>query len=110
MKFKVGFVLGAAAGAWIANRATELQRGPGAKPAVSPVEAADEAAERLRAITNLARERLTTVMDGPVGNLARDRIADLIGASLSQSRDGEPSGRHSSRNRGSIDTKASWRS
>jgi hypothetical protein len=110
VKFKTGFFLGVAAGAWAANKASGLQRGGagGAQKlwARSAGASSEEAADKLRALTDLARERLAEVMDGPIGNLARERLTDLIGTSLG----GPPRGESSSTNgvNGSIDTTARW--
>jgi hypothetical protein len=109
MKFKVGFLLGAAAGVWAANKASELQHGPGsARPATAPPPAtADEAAEKLKALSGLARERITTIAGGPLGNLARERLTEAISSSLSGAR----SNGGSRRRNGSdpIDTRGGWR-
>ncbi|MHB1988708.1 MAG: hypothetical protein ACYCSF_12125 [Acidimicrobiales bacterium] len=83
MKFRTGFVMGVAAGAWAVNKASELRRSR--RPLASTGSqgaAADEAAEKLRAFTGLAKERLSDLAEGPLGNIARERLADLIGSSL----------------------------
>ncbi|MGO9558866.1 MAG: hypothetical protein ACLPQS_13155 [Acidimicrobiales bacterium] len=109
MKFKIGFLLGAAAGAWAVNKASEVQRGRRPAAAMgSTTSGADEAAEKLRAISGLARERLSDLVEGPIGSMARDRIADLIGTSLSSNiRSGASSVNGSSTN-GAIDTDTRW--
>ncbi|HLI45015.1 MAG TPA: hypothetical protein VKU92_11180 [Acidimicrobiales bacterium] len=116
MKFKTGFVLGAAAGAWAASKAAGLQRSR-STTAPRPTGLGDEAAEKLRALTGLARERLADIMDGPVAkvageraaNLARDRIVDLIGAGAAASmRPGSRSGASRSHLNGAIDANGRW--
>ncbi|MHB8245563.1 MAG: hypothetical protein ACYDGN_09465 [Acidimicrobiales bacterium] len=100
MKFRTGFVVGAAVGAWAASKASGLQRGRRRPPAKgSGVPAADEAAEKLRAFSGLARERLADIVEGPLGNMARERIAEVISSTLS--------GAKSSGN-GTVDTTARW--
>lgn len=105
MKFKVGFLLGAAAGAWLANKASDLQHGDG-RPATSPAVAADEAAAKLKALSGLARERLTDLIEGPIGTMARDRLTEAIGSSLSGARPGSSRTERSYRD-DAIDAKAS---
>jgi hypothetical protein len=113
VKFRTGFVIGAAAGAWAVNKASQLQRGrrPVAAQASGTV-AAEEAAEKLRALSGLARERLSDLVEGPIGNMARDRIADLIGASLNGNgrANGSPANGSSGNGsgHGAIDTDARW--
>ncbi len=108
MKFKIGFLLGAAAGAWVANKASELQHGPDARPSMSAGSTADDAADKLKALTGLARERFSGFIEGPIGNAARDRLTDVIGASLSGSRtSANVRGVRESRDEGPIDVKAS---
>ncbi len=96
MKFKTGFLLGAAAGAWAVSKASQLQRGGSAARGVA---GSEETAEKIRALSGLARERVADLVDGPFGTMARDRIAELIGASL---------GGRSGRGNGTIDTNAHW--
>ena len=87
MKFRTGFLVGAAVGAWAVRKAAELQNGQSgfSRPA-SPL--GDEPAEKLKALSDIARERLSDLIEGPIGNLARDRIGELIGASLGSGRSG----------------------
>lgn len=80
MKFKTGFLIGAAAGAWAVKKAASLQPNRSQEKGAPP--GADEAAEKLRALSGLARERLSELIDGPLGTMARERVADLIGSSL----------------------------
>jgi hypothetical protein len=100
--------MGAAAGAWAVNKASELQRGRRGAPQKAwerpGGQAAEETAEKLRALTGLARERLSEVMEGPVGNIARERLADLISSSITGSRPGRTSANGSD----TIDTTARW--
>ncbi len=109
MKFKTGFLLGAAAGAWAVNKASELRRGrrPSATKR-STTTGSDETAEKLRAISGLARERLSDLVEGPIGSMARERIADLIGASLSSNSRSSGSSVNGSSTNGTIDTDARW--
>jgi len=88
MRFKVGFVMGCAVGYWAASKATQLhQLGAGPKrdnpkPAAAPrVDAVN--AEKMRAISDLARARLGELLDSPISGVARERVTELIGASLS---------------------------
>lgn len=78
MKFKTGFVLGAAAGVWAARKAGELAGGPSKQLPFG----SEEAGEKLRALSGLAKERLADIMDGPLGAKARDRVTELIGTSF----------------------------
>jgi hypothetical protein len=85
MRFKVGFFLGCAAGAWAASKASQLRRtepGRGDWPRVasSRIDAvnAEATAERVRAIGDLARERLTGFLDSPIGDAARARVAEML--------------------------------
>ncbi len=78
MRFKTGFVIGAAVGAWAARKAAGLAPGGKQRPF-----APEEASEKLRALSGLARERLSDLVEGPIGTMARERMTDLLGASLS---------------------------
>ncbi|MGH9129362.1 MAG: hypothetical protein ACRDY2_10475 [Acidimicrobiales bacterium] len=111
MKFKTGFLAGAAVGVWAANKAGQLQRlgigmksggQKGSKGSQRTSSAtADQAAEKVKALGDLAKERLSGLIEGPLGEVARERVADLIHSSLSggaSSRSGEDP----------IDTKARW--
>ncbi|MGH9292521.1 MAG: hypothetical protein ACRDZ6_07065 [Acidimicrobiales bacterium] len=83
MRFKLGFVIGCAAGAWAAGKAVKLQRT--AVPSASKPRgngSADITAEKVRAIGDLARERFGTFLDSPAGNAAMKRFTDLVGESL----------------------------
>ncbi len=115
-------MLGAAAGAWAVSKASELRKAR--RTGAGTASAADDAAERLRALSGLARERLAEVMEGPIGTVARERLADIIGSSISgavrgsgssaKSSSSRSSSRNGSSNRDSvngsatIDTAARW--
>jgi hypothetical protein len=88
MRFKTGFFLGCAAGAWAASKASQLKEGVNAQvdwPRVASSRAehlsAEISAERVRAFGDLARERLNGFLGSPLGELARDRLVDIVGAS-----------------------------
>ena len=87
MKFKVGFVMGCAAGYWAASKASQLQQvgaGPArSRPAANGARAEAVSAEKVRAISDLAKARLGDLLESPMGGVARDRVTELIGASLS---------------------------
>ena len=91
MKFKTGFLVGAAAGLWAAKRAGVLDSRK-ATSAVSAARAAgtggvEQTAEKLRALSGLARERVIGMVDGPIGEMTRGRLADLLGASFGDGSD-----------------------
>jgi hypothetical protein len=81
MRFKAGFVVGCAVGAWAVAKASHVQR-PGVATGRRSSRDVDLTAEKVRAIGDLARERLTTFLDSPAGEAARERVTDLIGSSL----------------------------
>lgn len=83
MRFKTGFVLGCAAGAWAVSKASQLRRGDGGERSEWPragsrADGAEATAERVRAIGGLARERFTEFLDGPIGDIARARVAEVL--------------------------------
>jgi hypothetical protein len=85
MRFKTGFFLGCAAGAWAASKASHLKRGDNVQ-ADSPSWRAehvssDAGAERVRALGDLARERFNSLLDSPLGEMARDRLTEVVGSS-----------------------------
>ena len=81
MRFKAGFVVGCAVGAWTVTKASQLQRlGVGTRRI--PRRDFEVSAEKVRALGDLARERLTTFLDSPAGEATRERVTELIGASL----------------------------
>ena len=89
MRFKTGFFLGCAAGAWAAAKASELKRADQPRadwPRVvsSRVESvnAEATAERVRAIGDLARERFSGVLGSPLGGMARARMTELVTSSI----------------------------
>jgi hypothetical protein len=88
MRFKTGFFLGCAAGAWAASKAAQLRHTDQSQsdwPRVASSRAdsvsAEATAERVRAIGDLARERFTGFLDGPIGGLARARMVEVLSAS-----------------------------
>jgi hypothetical protein len=96
MRFKTGFFLGCAAGAWAAAKASQLKRVDNARadwPRVASSRAenvsAEVSAERLRTLSGLARERLSGFLESPLGGIARDRLTAIVGSSLG--RDGRDS-------------------
>jgi hypothetical protein len=100
VRFKTGFLIGAAVGAWAARKAGSAVSSSGVAQSLG----GDEAAEKLRALSGLAKERLGDIMDGPLGAVARERFADLIGASI-----GNKAGSSSQGKNGSpIDASARW--
>jgi len=94
MRFKLGFVVGCAAGAWAAAKAAELRRGDqslgdsGSWPRVvgsrAKTVSAEVAAEKVRAVSDLARERVNGFMDSPLGGVARQRVTEIITTSIRQ--------------------------
>lgn len=103
MRFKTGFLIGAAVGAWAARKAGGAVSGSGVAQSLG----GDEAAEKLRALSGLAKERLSDIMEGPIGAVARERFTELIGASLGNK--SEPSSSGQRKNGTSpIDTSARW--
>jgi len=87
MRFKVGFAMGCAVGIWAASKASQLQRvGAGPKrngPAANGSRTEAVTADKVRAISDLARARLGDLLESPISGVARDRMTELIGASLS---------------------------
>jgi hypothetical protein len=97
MRFKTGFLVGCAAGVYLTQKARRL-RAPLAGPTWVTVPAsdwrlqgrsgslaADLTAEKVRALGDLARERASDLLRGPMGDLARERaIALFEGAIASQ--------------------------
>ncbi len=98
MRFKTGFVVGCAAGFYLTQKARQLraplaargwgdatawdwrrQSGPGTL-------AADLKAEKVRALGDLARERATDLLRGPVGDLARERAMALFEGAIASQR------------------------
>jgi hypothetical protein len=89
MRFKTGFLVGCAAGAWAASKASQLKQGDGTRadwPRVATSRAehvnAEATAERVRVISDLARERFNDFLTTPLGAMARDRLAEAVGSSL----------------------------
>jgi hypothetical protein len=89
MRFKTGFFLGCAAGAWAASKASQLKGGGNAQvdwPRVASSRAehlsAEVSAERVRALGDLARERLNGFLGSPLGEMARGRLTEIVSSSL----------------------------
>jgi hypothetical protein len=88
MRFKTGFVLGCAAGAWAASKAAQVRRGgrPGDESADWPqagaswaqFETTESSSGRQRPLGDLARERLTVFLDSPLGDRARARVVEML--------------------------------
>jgi hypothetical protein len=98
MRFRTGFVVGCAAGFYLTKKARQLRapiasRGQLASPTsdwsqhTSPnVRAAELKAEKVLALGDLARERASDLLRGPVGNLARERVIALFESAVSPQR------------------------
>jgi hypothetical protein len=92
MRFKAGFVVGCAAGVWAASKASHLRhptRDQGSWPRVVNSRAdlvgaggSDLAVERLRALFDLARERVGDVFEGQFHSIARDRASSVLNGAL----------------------------
>jgi hypothetical protein len=80
MRFGLGFAVGCAVGALVATKASQLHRLDA--PHARTHRDVEVTAEKVRAIGDLARERFTTILDSPSGEAARERVTELIGASL----------------------------
>jgi hypothetical protein len=96
MRFRVGFVAGCAVGVWVSVKAAQLQRlgvQPDRSPRLISSRAAgagtDVRAEKLRALGDLAIERMTSLV-GERGTLKHDRITGLIGSTLRADEDRAP--------------------
>lgn len=101
MRFKTGFFLGCAAGAWAASKASELKRGDIGQadwPRVASSRAehvnAEAAADRVRALGDLARERFNGLLDTPLGGTARDRLVEMVNSSRGRSIDTDAADQH----------------
>ena len=80
MRFKTGFLLGCAAGAWGVVKASHLKntdaaQGDWPRTAGSRAEhvSAEATSERVRALGDLARERLSGFLDSPLGGADETR-------------------------------------
>jgi hypothetical protein len=85
MRFKAGFVLGCAAGAWAVSKASQMRRTdppsnswPRVVSSRADMVNAEATVERLRAVGDLARERLGDLVDSQRRNVARDRVSSLL--------------------------------
>jgi len=100
MRFKTGFFLGCAAGAWAVGKASHLKRSDDTEaewPTVASSRAehmsAEATAERVRAFGDLAKERFNGFLESPIGGMARDRLADMVGSSLGRNNGGNSADR-----------------
>ncbi len=84
MGFKVGLALGCAVGVLAAVKAAELRRlGVGAELGQRRKKPVPQAtAARVRAVGDLARERVVSMLEGPSQEAALDRVTSLLGSSL----------------------------
>ena len=96
MRFKTGFLMGCVAGVWAASKASQLRRGDVQQadwPRVVGSRAesvnAEAAAEKMRAIGDLARERINGLIDSPLGGVARQRATEILTSSLKRSAEGQ---------------------
>jgi len=85
MRFKTGFVLGCAAGAWAASKTAQLRYADRPKPdsprvvsSRAPSLSADATAERARALGEIARGRFTVFLESPLGGAARARVVEML--------------------------------
>ncbi len=95
MRFRTGFVVGCAAGFYLTRKARQLRapilsRGQLAAPAAEwPAHSGPNArgvelkAEKILALGDLARERASDLLHGPVGNLARERVIAIFESAVS---------------------------
>ena len=97
MRFKTGFLLGCAAGAWAVSKASQLKHSDGVRadwPRVASSRAehvnAEATSERVRAFGDLARERFNGFLESPLGGVARDRLTEMVSSSLGRNNGGEP--------------------
>jgi hypothetical protein len=98
MRFRTGFVVGCAAGFYLTRKARQLRapipsRGELAAPASERLEhngpnvrAVELKAEKVLALGDLARERASDLLRGPVGNLARERVIAIFESAISPQR------------------------
>ena len=98
MRFKTGFVVGCAAGVYLTQKARQLRAPLAGRtwvtapasdwlrqdvPGAFPLELR---AEKVRALGDLARERATDLLRGPVGDLARERVIALFEGAIASQR------------------------
>jgi hypothetical protein len=98
MRFKTGFVVGCAAGVYLTQKARQLRTplagrtwvtapAPDWRHQEAPGAFSSELrAEKVRALGDLARERATDLLRGPVGDLARERVIALFGGAIATQR------------------------
>jgi hypothetical protein len=101
MRFKTGFFLGCAAGAWAASKASELKQGDHSQadwPRVASSRAegvtAEARADRVRALSELARERFNGLLDTPIGGIARDRLVEMVSSSRGRGNGSDSADQH----------------
>jgi hypothetical protein len=89
MKFRTGFVVGCAAGAWAAAKVAELRHvetrdssWPRVVGSRAKNVSAEVAADKVRAVSDLARERMNFLMESPIGGLARQRVTEILTTTL----------------------------
>ena len=101
MRFKTGFLVGCAAGVYLTQKVRHLRaplagrtwvavpasgwRPPGRSAAHWP---RDLTAEKVRALGDLARERASDLLRGPMGDLARERAIALFEGAIASQRAG----------------------
>ncbi|MGH9169790.1 MAG: hypothetical protein ACRD0Z_02805 [Acidimicrobiales bacterium] len=92
MRFKTGFVVGCAAGAWAAAKAAELRRldrrdasWPRVVGSRAKTVSAEVAADKVRVVSDLARQRVNGLMEGHLGVTTRQRVTEIITTTLRQS-------------------------
>ena len=99
MRFKTGFVVGCAAGFYLTQKARSLaaplngrdrQSASGAdwQPRHDGILVSEVRVEKVRALGDLARERATDLLRGPVGDLARERVIALFEGAVASQRAG----------------------
>jgi hypothetical protein len=96
MRFKTGFLVGCAAGAWAVSKASQLRHTDAAQadwPTAAGSQAehvnVEAASERVRALGDLARERFNGFLESPLGGVARDRLAEMVSSSLGRNNGGD---------------------
>jgi hypothetical protein len=100
VRFKTGFVVGCAAGYYLTERLRRLKAPLAGRTLVTAPSSGwplrngagglstEITPEKLRAITDLARERATDLLQGPLGSQARDRAMALFEETLTAVKSG----------------------
>ncbi|MGD0874988.1 MAG: hypothetical protein ABSA14_08345 [Acidimicrobiales bacterium] len=97
MRFRTGFVVGCAAGVYLTRKARQVHAPIASRQRSAPtlewvgrsspsVRAAELKAEKMLALGDLARERASDLLRGPVGNLARERVVAIFESAVSPRR------------------------